>query len=127
MSSIDLVLERVGHCEWRNGYYMASCPAHEDRKPSLSITQGEDGKVLLHCFAGCEKAKILAALGLDAGDLFPARPTAPGMGTRRRAESLPPPGRFGMPGASFRLSTSASTATAAKTACGSYPAQADGG
>ncbi len=72
MSSIDLVLERVGHCEWRNGYYMASCPAHEDRKPSLSITQGEDGKVLLHCFAGCEKAKILAALGLDAGDLFPA-------------------------------------------------------
>ncbi len=72
MSSIDLVLERLGHCEWHKGYYMASCPAHDDQKPSLSIKEGVDGKVLLHCFAGCEKPKIVAALGLTLGDLFPA-------------------------------------------------------
>lgn len=51
---------------------LAQCPAHEDRNPSLSITQIE-GQVLLHCFAGCHVDDILTALGLAARDLFDDR------------------------------------------------------
>ena len=53
--------------------WMARCPAHEDRTPSLSIAAGDDGRVLLHCWAGCRTRDIVAALGLQWSDLFPAR------------------------------------------------------
>ena len=42
--------------------WMALCPAHDDREPSLSIRDGEDGKVLVHCHAGCEQADLIAVL-----------------------------------------------------------------
>ena len=48
----------------------AQCPAHDDRDPSLSIRECDDGKVLVHCFAGCKTEDILGALGLAWGDLF---------------------------------------------------------
>jgi hypothetical protein len=51
--------------------WLSQCPAHDDRAPSLSVRQGEDGQVLLHCFAGCETAAVLRALGLNFSDLFP--------------------------------------------------------
>lgn len=38
------------------------CPAHEDRNPSLSVGIGEDGRILVHCFAGCAQADVIAAL-----------------------------------------------------------------
>lgn len=41
--------------------YIACCPAHDDRNPSLSITQGKD-KLLVHCFAGCTQAEVIDAL-----------------------------------------------------------------
>jgi hypothetical protein len=47
------------------------CPAHEDHTPSLSVHQGHDGRVLLHCHAGCAPEQIAAALGLAMRDLFP--------------------------------------------------------
>lgn len=42
--------------------WIARCPAHEDRTPSLSIGVSSSGKLLLHCFAGCAFADIIAAL-----------------------------------------------------------------
>jgi putative DNA primase/helicase len=42
--------------------YMACCPAHDDHKPSLSINQGPDGRVLVHCHAGCEQRQVISAL-----------------------------------------------------------------
>lgn len=54
--------------------YVALCPAHEDRNASLSIAEGHDGRILLHCWAGCETSAVLAALSLTWPDLFPARP-----------------------------------------------------
>jgi putative DNA primase/helicase len=42
--------------------WMAHCPAHDDREPSLSIRDSEDGKVLVHCHAGCEQADLIAVL-----------------------------------------------------------------
>lgn len=47
--------------EWRGGYGIARCPAHDDRDPSLSIRDGRTG-VLLTCHAGCDRAAIIAAL-----------------------------------------------------------------
>jgi hypothetical protein len=51
--------------------WIALCPAHEDRKPSLRIAEGSDGRVLLRCFAGCSPEEIVRALGLELRDLFP--------------------------------------------------------
>jgi putative DNA primase/helicase len=42
--------------------WMARCPVHEDRSPSLSITMGNDGKVLVRCHAGCDQRDLIAAL-----------------------------------------------------------------
>ena len=43
--------------------YQCTCSAHNDSKPSLSITE-EDNKILIHCFAGCDTKDILRAVGL---------------------------------------------------------------
>ena len=50
--------------------HIARCPAHEDRRQSLSIGTGADGRVLLKCHAGCDVPAILAAAGLSMADLF---------------------------------------------------------
>src|ERR1700730_12983342 len=42
--------------------WMARCPAHEDRKPSLSIKDADGGKVLVRCHAGCDQARVIAKL-----------------------------------------------------------------
>jgi len=42
--------------------WMARCPVHEDREPSLSIKDASDGKVLVRCHAGCEQHRVIAAL-----------------------------------------------------------------
>ena len=49
------------------------CPAHEDRNPSLSVSQGNDGRVLVKCHAGCENEQVVTALGLGMSDLFADR------------------------------------------------------
>lgn len=51
--------------------WAARCPAHEDRNASLSINDGDDGRALVHCFAGCPNEEIVAALGLTMADLMP--------------------------------------------------------
>ena len=48
---------------------MCACPAHEDSSPSLSVKFTE-GKVLIHCFAGCQLQEVLDAAGLGMPDLF---------------------------------------------------------
>ena len=53
--------------------WLACCPAHDDKSPSLSIRETVDGRVLVHCFAGCAVHEIVSAVGLDTSDLFPPR------------------------------------------------------
>lgn len=48
----------------------ARCPAHDDNKPSLSLSEGDDGKALLYCHAGCDIRDVVDALGLSMDDLF---------------------------------------------------------
>lgn len=50
--------------------WRARCPAHGGKSASLAITEGDNGTLLLHCFAGCQVHDILAAVGLQVGDLF---------------------------------------------------------
>jgi putative DNA primase/helicase len=58
----------------RNGQgWVARCPTHEDREQSLSVGQGDDGRVLLKCFAGCDAGAIAGAVGLKLKDLFPRK------------------------------------------------------
>jgi CHC2 zinc finger len=54
-----------------SGKYIALCPAHPDKSPSLGIKQTDEGKILIHCFSGCDVSNIIAAVGLDLGDLMP--------------------------------------------------------
>jgi hypothetical protein len=56
------------------GQWQAQCPAHPDRSPSLSIRDGQDGRVLVHCFAGCTLEQILVALKVQKRDLFAGPP-----------------------------------------------------
>lgn len=45
------------------------CPAHDDKNPSLSVSEGNDGRILLNCHTGCHFDKVVLALGLKASDL----------------------------------------------------------
>jgi hypothetical protein len=55
------------------GRWIARCPAHEDRGPSLSIRELADQRVLIHCFAGCGAGDVLGAVGLDFNALYPEK------------------------------------------------------
>ena len=52
---------------------VANCPVHDDQHPSLSIREGEDGRVLINCHTGCDTKAVVAALGLEMRDLFSDR------------------------------------------------------
>jgi hypothetical protein len=74
VTPLDRVLDALrahGGNPKRNGAnWQAKCPAHDDRVASLSVSEGDDGRVLLHCHAGCPFDKICADLGLEQRDLF---------------------------------------------------------
>jgi len=65
----ETLADRLGARRTATGW-MARCPAHDDRQASLSIGDGVDGRLLLHCFAGCDLPAILAALNVEERDLF---------------------------------------------------------
>lgn len=66
------------------GQWMARCPAHTDKNPSLSVGTGNDGKILLTCHAGCTREAILTALGLTSKELFPEQPVVREFAYRNR-------------------------------------------
>ena len=57
-------LEGVRRC---GDGWTALCPAHEDRKPSFSVNEAEDGQVLVHCHAGCPQETVVEALKTIGG------------------------------------------------------------
>lgn len=71
MSAVENLISRLEVVKGRNGAWTARCPAHADKSPSLAVREGEDGRVLLHCFGGCSTADVVASIGLDMSDLFP--------------------------------------------------------
>jgi hypothetical protein len=65
------LIQRLAKVRGRNGSWTACCPAHDDKGPSLAVRELPDGRVLVHCFAGCETESVLASVGMDMTDLFP--------------------------------------------------------
>lgn len=80
----DRLLDRLrGVRQTGRGRWIASCPAHDDKHPSLSVRELDGGQLLVHDFGGCPIAEIVAAIGLDLSDLFPERPAHRGKPERR--------------------------------------------
>ncbi|GCF11811.1 AAA family ATPase [Dictyobacter arantiisoli] len=65
------VLSHLNHVRKSSRGWIACCPAHNDRHPSLSIALGKEDKVLLNCHAGCPIENVLETVGLTMSDLFP--------------------------------------------------------
>jgi hypothetical protein len=82
--SAAVLLDRLDKVRGRGpGQWSARCPSHDDKGPSLSVRETSDGRVLLHCFAGCSVDEVVGALGLELSDLFPPRESN-GAPVRRR-------------------------------------------
>jgi hypothetical protein len=68
----QLILDRLEKVKpTGHGRALARCPAHEDREPSLSLREMDDGRILLHCFSGCHAVDVLSAIGLEWPDVMP--------------------------------------------------------
>lgn len=71
MSNLNTLLQRLDKVQRiGNDKFKALCPAHDDRSPSLAI-KDDGGRLLIHCFGGCETANVLGAIGLDFADIMP--------------------------------------------------------
>ncbi len=69
--TLERILTRLNKVRKLSKGWIACCPSHDDHNPSLSIGIGKDGKLLLHCFAGCTYEAIVEALNLQPSDLSP--------------------------------------------------------
>lgn len=69
--NINEFVARLEGVHKRGDRYSARCPGHSDRTPSLSITEGDDGRVLVKCFGGCPTEDVVAKMGLKMRDLMP--------------------------------------------------------
>lgn len=78
------LLQRLECVRKTGAGWIARCPAHDDRRPSLSVAEADDGRVLLRCFAGCSAADVVHSVGLDLADLFPRRLDTHPSGEARR-------------------------------------------
>ena len=68
---IELLLTKLPNAEIAGEGWSARCPAHEDRRASLSIGEGIDGRALVKCHAGCTVDAVCEAVGLRVADLMP--------------------------------------------------------
>ena len=73
-SNVQKILSRLKNVRAIHNGWKACCPAHHDRQPSLSVSVGDDGRILLYCHAGCKVEDVVSALGLEIRDLFPESP-----------------------------------------------------
>ncbi len=72
--TVNDILSRLKGLKGGHGQWTALCPAHHDTHNSLSISTGQDGRILLNCHAGCSVDSITGALGLSVKDLYPDKP-----------------------------------------------------
>ncbi|MBW8075774.1 MULTISPECIES: hypothetical protein [Metallibacterium] len=70
---IDALLSRLDRVQRGAHGWRADCPNGHKTRGALSVAQSDDGRVLLHCFAGCSTADVLGAAGLTLADVMPER------------------------------------------------------
>jgi hypothetical protein len=66
---MDALLGRLQSVKPSGGGWSARCPAHDDHRNSLSVSEGVDGKILIYCHAGCSTEEVVAHLGMTMADL----------------------------------------------------------
>ncbi|QDU73497.1 hypothetical protein Pan97_04700 [Bremerella volcania] len=71
MTPVNLVLSSLKNVKKTKSGWQAHCPAHSDQHSSLSVTEGEDGRALIHCHADCPPDQVCASMGLQMSDLMP--------------------------------------------------------
>ena len=87
---IDILLSRLQKVRPAgNNRWTACCPAHDDKTPSLTVTQARD-KVLIHCFSGCLPDEVIAATGLSWDDMFEDEFQAANQRAVSSRKNLPP-------------------------------------
>lgn len=70
--TVGVLLNRLDGVKQTGPYrWLARCPAHDDRHPSLSVRELPSGKVLVHCHSGCSFFDVIAAAGIDPVALIP--------------------------------------------------------
>jgi hypothetical protein len=70
LADFEDVLDKLEVASCNGEKAISFCPAHDDRSnPSLSL-KAENGRLLLHCFAGCRPEDIVSEIGLQMKDLF---------------------------------------------------------
>ena len=72
-------LDRLDGVRQSGGNFMARCPCrNDDNNPSLSVSEGTDGRVLVHCHRGngCDASEICASVGLTISDIMPQNGTS---------------------------------------------------
>jgi hypothetical protein len=88
---VESLLARLEDVRRQGGSYRAFCPAHDDTKtPNLDIKEGEDGRVLLLCRAGCATEEVVEAFGLKMRDLFSPNLSSNGHGGEGGGADLDP-------------------------------------
>ncbi len=87
--TLDAFLSRLDGVRRYGDKAMARCPAHDDREASLSVKKSHDGRVLLHCHAGCSVERVVAALELTMRDLMPDNGPDSARGRRGRGSYRP--------------------------------------
>ena len=95
--TLEQLLPLLDGVEKSGRRWLGRCAAHDDRSPSLSIREGEDGRILLHCFAGCSVEAVCEAIGCRLADLFPDGPILHGQ------PPIPKPKRSTVPRWPFAL------------------------
>lgn len=83
-SAVNTVLGRLDGVQRSGNGWRAKCPACGGASRKVSIAEGDDGRVLLHCFGGCDAASVAQAAGLSVSDLFPIKSTEDTPESRRR-------------------------------------------
>ena len=81
---VEELLSRLKKVRRGGSGWHACCPAHDDRKQSLSVSVGHDGRILMKCFAGCGVVQICQSLGVKLADLFTGDYRTSGSSHRRR-------------------------------------------
>ena len=73
MTPVESLLAKLPGVRKAGKDWSVRCPAHHDRRASLSVSEGDDGVALVKCHAGCDTSAILAVIGMTLADLFPAK------------------------------------------------------
>lgn len=99
------VAERIGGAQRSGNQFKAPCVAHDDKNPSLSLRDGEDGRLLAHCFAGCKWSDIepkLVEMGFSRHELLGPDRTGESAAYPYRASGVVVRQKVRQPGKVFR-------------------------